>query len=219
MKSVTGFILAAAVAALLVAGPAEAGKKKKAAQPPPAAALAGLASGQCDGSGPAEKGLGPWPGLGGGETMLLQHFDEIDTSQDGLLSKEEIEAWAAQVREQMQARRQERFAAADVDGDGALSREEARVGAPHLYEHFDFLDLDGNGLLTLAELEQLGDRELLRQRILERIQLADQDGNGKLDLAEVQVAFPQLATRFAQLDRDGDGYLSVEELQRNGRRF
>jgi len=219
MKSSTGLILAAAVAALLVAGPVEAGKKKKSASPPPAAAQSGLATGQCDGSGPAEKGAGPGGSFGAGGSFLLERFDEIDTSKDGLLSKEEIEAWVAQVREQMQARQQERFAAADTDGDGALSREEARVGAPHLFDHFDFLDADGNGLLTLAELEQLRDRELLRQRVLERIRLADTDSNGKLDLAEVQVAFPQLATRFAQMDRDGDGYLSVEELQRNRRGF
>jgi Ca2+-binding EF-hand superfamily protein len=52
----------------------------------------------------------------------------------------------------------------------------------------------------------------MRQRILQRVKQADTNGDGRLDLAEVQVAFPGLAGRFAMLDRDGDGFLTLEDF-------
>lgn len=49
----------------------------------------------------------------------------------------------------------ERFLAADTDGDGALSREEAEAaGMSKVSEHFDRLDLDGDGKLTREELRK-----------------------------------------------------------------
>jgi hypothetical protein len=33
-----------------------------------------------------------------------------------------------------------------------------------------------------------------------------------LNLAEVQVAFPAIAARFAQLDRNNDGFITLVEL-------
>ena len=59
----------------------------------------------------------------------------------------------------------------------------------------------------------------MRLRILERVKQADTNNDGKLNLAEVQVAFPGLAPRFAQLDRDGDGYLTPGDFMRPGGGF
>ena len=48
----------------------------------------------------------------------------------------------------------ERFAAADRDGDGRLTREEARSGMPGVYKRFDVLDRADRGWLTLGDLRQ-----------------------------------------------------------------
>jgi Ca2+-binding EF-hand superfamily protein len=52
----------------------------------------------------------------------------------------------------------ERFAAADRDGDGRLTREEARAGMPGVYKRFDTLDRAKRGWLTLDELRQAASR-------------------------------------------------------------
>lgn len=48
----------------------------------------------------------------------------------------------------------ERFAAADRDGDGRLTRDEARSGMPGVYKRFDALDRANRGWLTLDDLRQ-----------------------------------------------------------------
>lgn len=59
------------------------------------------------------------------------------------------------------SRYQEQLRAADLDGDGMLSRAEARRARLHrIAESFDLLDTDGNGLLSPAEI-----RQLLKSRI------------------------------------------------------
>jgi Ca2+-binding EF-hand superfamily protein len=210
-----GLILAAAVSALLVGGAADAAKKRKGPMPvaPPAASVAqgSAPAGQCNGPGP----MGAALGLG-----LMDRFDEIDTDKNGQLSKAELQAAIDKGREQFQAQVKERFTAADSNADGKLTREEAKLGAPQVFEHFEFIDADNDGFVTLKELEALRDREQLRLRILERVKQADTDGNGKLDLFEVQAAFPGLTQqRFTQMDRDGDGYLTPGDFMRPGGGF
>lgn len=53
---------------------------------------------------------------------------------------------------QMADRAQQRFAQADLDGDGQLSREEARQGTPRLADHFDEIDSDRDGKLSTGEI-------------------------------------------------------------------
>lgn len=217
-----GLLVAAAVGVLLVAGTAEAGKRKhsRTVVPPASTADQGTPSnGQCNGTGSMGAGVGMSQGIGLGGPVLLQNFDDIDTDKNGQLSKAEIEAWTALTREHLRARVQQRFTEADANGDGKLSREEAQVRAQHLYEHFEFFDADGDGFVTLSELDQLRDRDQLRLRILDHLRRADQDHDGKLDLAELTAAFPGLAQRFRQMDRDGDGYLTPEDFLRGGHGF
>jgi EF hand len=50
------------------------------------------------------------------------------------------------------AEMQKRFAAADKNGDGRLTREEAQAGMPFVYKHFDEIDKTRQGSITLAEI-------------------------------------------------------------------
>ena len=199
MTMARGTVLALAVcAALLAAGAADAKSSKK--NKAKAAAVV---------TAPAA----PTP-AGAGESFLLKNFDAIDTDHNQQLSRDEISAWAAATREQFRQRAAERITAADTNGDGQISLEEARAGLPGVYEHFDFLDANDDGQISRAEFERLRDPAALRAEVLARLKAADKDGNGKLDLAETQVAFPRIAARFSQLDQDGDGYLTGDEIAR-----
>jgi Ca2+-binding EF-hand superfamily protein len=52
------------------------------------------------------------------------------------------------------AKAQERWKAADTDGDGAISRKEAEVSMPGVAERFKKFDVDGNGKIERAEMHQ-----------------------------------------------------------------
>jgi Ca2+-binding EF-hand superfamily protein len=46
-----------------------------------------------------------------------------------------------------------RFAAADKNGDGRLTREEATAGMPRVAKNFDTIDKDKKGYVTLDEIK------------------------------------------------------------------
>jgi len=58
---------------------------------------------------------------------------------------------------------EQRFASADADHDGRLSREEARQGMPWVEEHFDAIDTARTGFIDLAQLKAFA-RQQARQR-------------------------------------------------------
>ena len=45
-----------------------------------------------------------------------------------------------------------RFAAADKNGDGRLTREECEAGMPRIYRGFDRIDADKRGYITLDQI-------------------------------------------------------------------
>lgn len=45
-----------------------------------------------------------------------------------------------------------RFAAADKNGDGKLTREECEAGMPRIYKAFDRIDTDNKGTITLDQI-------------------------------------------------------------------
>ena len=53
---------------------------------------------------------------------------------------------------QAAAEMQKRFAAADKNGDGRLTREEAQAGMPYVHKHFDQIDKSKQGSITLADI-------------------------------------------------------------------
>ncbi len=46
----------------------------------------------------------------------------------------------------------EMFKAADANGDGKLSKEEAKTGMPGVYRNFDRIDTTGKGFITTDDL-------------------------------------------------------------------
>jgi len=109
---------------------------------------------------------------------------------------------------------------ADKDGDGRVSRAEATAAASErATEWFDKLDLNKDGYITQDEINQAretrrGNMEAeMKQKMEERFKEADTNGDGQLSLEEVQAKMPRLADRFTALDTDKNGQLSKEELQ------
>lgn len=47
---------------------------------------------------------------------------------------------------------QKRFAAADVNGDGKLTKDEAKTGMPFVYQHFDEIDSAKTGSVTMKDI-------------------------------------------------------------------
>lgn len=53
---------------------------------------------------------------------------------------------------EMAAEVKKRFAAADVNQDGRLTKEEAKNGMPNVYKNFDEIDKSKTGSVTLADI-------------------------------------------------------------------
>jgi len=54
---------------------------------------------------------------------------------------------------QMQAELQKRFTAADVNGDGRLTRDEAKGKMPLVFKHFDEIDAAHSGSVSMADIQ------------------------------------------------------------------
>lgn len=46
-----------------------------------------------------------------------------------------------------------------------------------------------------------------------RFAAADKNGDGKLTLAEAQAGMPRVAKNFSKIDRDGKGYVTVDDIK------
>lgn len=80
-------------------------------------------------------------------------FTEIDTNKDGTISQDEMRAHHKSMHDKMHSKMQERWKAADKDGDGALSRAEVDAAKmPMLSRDFDKLDANKDGKLTADEM-------------------------------------------------------------------
>ena len=80
-------------------------------------------------------------------------FTEIDTNKDGTISQDEMRAHHKSMHDKMHSKMQERWKAADKDGDGALSRAEVDAAKmPMLSRDFDRLDANKDGKLTADEM-------------------------------------------------------------------
>ncbi len=112
---------------------------------------------------------------------------------------------------------------ADANGDGGLSREEARR-LPRLARQFDVIDRDSDGIISGAEVrawrgaargeKQATARAAAPKGVDEILRIADRNGDGALSRAEFDQGLPRFARRFDRIDTDGDGSLARGELGR-----
>ncbi len=129
------------------------------------------------GAGMARGGFGHhgWHGgghFGGARAMLME---QIDANQDGKLTQAEID-------ESLRGR----MAGADANGDGRLDLEEfqpllVEIMRPRIVDGFQFLDADGDAVITMEEIER------------------------------------PVSKIVSRLDRNDDGELTEDELQRRHR--
>ena len=89
------------------------------------------------------------------EGPLERHFDQIDIDGNGEITSTELKASRAK-RFERGIEMRERIKAADVNGNGTISNNEANeAGLDKLIEHFDKIDSDGDGEITKQELKNL----------------------------------------------------------------
>jgi Ca2+-binding EF-hand superfamily protein len=121
----------------------------------------------------AATGAGPMPGVPMHEQLGSQHFKDMDTDGDGMVSKAEYDAnhdkhfkemdtngdgklspdeMRAGHKDAANESMQKRFEDADANHDGVLTREETKK-IPMLYRHFDEMDANHDGKVTREEME------------------------------------------------------------------
>jgi hypothetical protein len=109
-----------------------------------------------------------------------------------------------------------RFKAADTDGNGMLSRQEA-AALPRIAKHFDEIDANKDNQVTADELRAFhekmrgarGEHGKNRGDMLKKL---DTDGDGRISVQEAKAA-PRLAEHFSAIDTNGDGFLTPDELK------
>lgn len=112
-------------------------------------------------------------------------------------------------------KRGKNFADMDADGNGSVSLEEMK--AKHA-ERFAEMDADNSGEVSLEEMqahhEDKGNKRKggHGNRMAIMFRGLDADGSGGISAAEM-AAMHDLDARFGELDSNGDGALSEDELK------
>ena len=83
---------------------------------------------------------------------ILKHFDEIDTNHDNQITADELRAFHEKMRGEHEKHRGDHWKKLDTNGDGKITKEEAKAGAPRLAEHFDAIDANKDGFVTKEEM-------------------------------------------------------------------
>jgi len=102
----------------------------------------------------------------------------------------------------------ERLKAADTDGNGMLSKQEA-ASLPHIAQNFDAIDANHDGQVTLDELHAFM-KARHAQAGHKMFASADANGDGRISRDEFMA---QAAARFDRLDANKDGALTPDELR------
>ncbi len=150
---------------------------------------------------------------------MRRRFDRMDQNGDGYVEPSEIESMMQRgFGRGGQRGGPSRLMQRDTDGDGKLSIEEI---PPQMQERFEQMDANGDGFLDQQEISALGGRRGGPRGgpgsggpgggdRAARMMRADANGDGKISREE---APPPLEQTFDQLDADGDGFLTVDELR------
>ncbi len=104
--------------------------------------------------------------------------------------------------------------AADTNGDGMISRDEANAASaslPHLAKNFDRIDANKDGYITLEEF-QAAMQAMHHRHHGGLLKHLDKNGDGVISRDEAQAA-PRFAKHFDEIDTNKDGVISKDELQ------
>ena len=88
-----------------------------------------------------------------GAAMALKRFDRVDLNKDGVVTRDEVQQARADHSAALQQKFEARFKAADTNGAGGLSKAEMTAAFPRLARHFDRLDTNKDGIVTLDEVQ------------------------------------------------------------------
>ena len=99
----------------------------------------------------------------------------------------------------------------DADKNGSVTQAEIDTFRADRLAKFD---VDGNGELSLEEYEALW-LDAMRERMVDAFQRHDDDGNGQVTAEEFGERFSRIV---AMRDRNDDGVLSLDDLERKGQR-
>lgn len=102
------------------------------------------------------------------------------------------------------------FKMMDVNADGKISRAEHTTGAKQMFAQ---CDANRDGIVTAAEMDTAmaakGEKHAKNDKTsAEKIRMIDENGDGQLTAAEHAAGTEKI---FAQMDKDGDGFLSKSE--------
>ena len=98
----------------------------------------------------------------------------------------------------------------DTNDDGKLTQAEIDDSRKANLARFDG---NGDGALTLEEYQALW-ADAMRRMMVRQFQANDADGDGRVTVEEFTVRFEDVVV---ELDRNGDGELTRDELRRHGR--
>ena len=143
----TGMATAMALAALL-AGSAVAGDK------PHGDAPRNELRADTDGDGRVSRA----EATAAGAERAGERFDKLDLDKDGYVTQQETQQAREKHRENMRAKREQHFKAADINNDGQLSLDEVQAKMPRMADRFSDIDKDKNGFLSKEELARGGPR-------------------------------------------------------------
>ena len=101
----------------------------------------------------------------------------------------------------------------DVNGDGKVTVGEINADQARI---FGAMDVDGDAAMSEAEMKRRG-RTLQIFRTTSLFDLLDTNGDGKLSVAEIQAPSKRWFKRY---DKNGDGVMEASEIpdRRHGRR-
>jgi Ca2+-binding EF-hand superfamily protein len=104
----------------------------------------------------------------------------------------------------------ERLKAADTNGDGMISRDEAKA-LPRILKSFDAIDANRDGQVTMEELHAFhqANRGAHRGGFVSRL---DTDKDGRISREEANAA-PRFAEHFDAIDANHDGFVTPDELK------